>query len=127
LAVILDTNAVSALFEGDRALASLLTSASRHELPTIVIGEYRYGLMRSRHKRALSALLEELIRESNVLPIDVETTEHYAIVRERLRANGHPLPENDVWISALALQHDLEVVSRDNDFDHVIGLRRRSW
>jgi predicted nucleic acid-binding protein len=50
--MILDTNAVSALFEGDRALASVLEVAARHELPAIVIGEYRYGLARSRHRRA---------------------------------------------------------------------------
>jgi tRNA(fMet)-specific endonuclease VapC len=125
--VILDTNVISALFDGDGALSALLSSSARHEIPTIVIGEYRYGLMRSRHKRALSALLDELVRDSTVLAIDLETTEHYAMVRERLRAKGRPLPENDVWIGALAIQHGLDVVSRDTNFDHVAGLRRRSW
>lgn len=125
--MILDTNAVSALFQGDPALEKLLGAAPRHELPVVVIGEYRYGLARSRHRRSLGALLNELIRESIVLSIDLETTETYALVRERLRAKGRPLPENDVWISALAIQHGLDVVSRDADFDHVAGLRRRDW
>lgn len=125
--MILDTNAVSALFVGDAALESVLAAAPRHELPTIVIGEYRFGLARSRHRRTLVPLLEQLIAESAVLDVDVATTESYALVRERLRAKGRPIAENDVWISALAIQHGLEVVSRDAHFDHVTGLRRRSW
>jgi tRNA(fMet)-specific endonuclease VapC len=125
--VILDTTAVSALFVGDVALEKLLAGSSRHELPTIVIGEYRYGLARSRHRKALGALLDELIGECDVLVVDLETTEAYAAVRERLRARGRPLPENDVWISALAIQHGLDVVSRDAHFDEVVGLRRRAW
>jgi tRNA(fMet)-specific endonuclease VapC len=125
--VILDTNAVSALFVGDTEIEAVLAVAPRHELPTIVIGEYRFGLARSRHRRTLGPLLEQLIAESVVLDVDLATTESYALVRERLRAKGKPIPENDVWISALAIQHGLEVVSRDAHFDDVAGLRRRSW
>lgn len=125
--MILDTNAVSALFDGDAALARVLGLAPKHELPTIVIGEYRYGLARSRHRRTFSALLETLIRESIVLDVGLGTATAYARVRERLRAIGRPLPENDVWIGALAIEHDLDVVSRDGHFDHIEGLRRRAW
>ena len=125
--MILDTNAVSALFAGDTALERLLDIAPRHELPTIVVGEYRYGLARSRHRKLLSSLLDELIRESTILVIDLDTTSAYAAVRERLRVKGRPLPENDVWISALAIQHGFEVVSRDAHFDEVAGLKRHTW
>lgn len=125
--MILDTNAVSALFAGDVALEQLLAVAPRHELPAIVVGEYRYGLARSRHRKLLSSLLDELIRESIVLVIDLDTTEAYAAVRERLRVKGRPIPENDVWISALAIQHGFDVVSRDAHFDEVAGLKRRAW
>ena len=125
--MILDTNAVSALFDGDTALARVLGLAPKHELPTIVIGEYRYGLARSRHRRTLIPLLETLIRESVVLDVGLGTAAAYARVRGRLRVIGRPLPENDVWIGALAIEHDLDVVSRDAHFDHIEGLRRRSW
>jgi tRNA(fMet)-specific endonuclease VapC len=125
--VILDTNAVSALFVGDPDLEAVLAASHRHELPTIVIGEYRFGLARSRHRKILVPLLDQLIAESVILNVDLATTEAYAVVRERLRAKGRPLPENDVWIAALAIQHGLDVVSRDIHFDHVAGLRRRSW
>jgi predicted nucleic acid-binding protein len=75
----------------------------------------------------LAELLDELIEASLVLPIDLATTGHYAAVRDELRARGTPIPENDVWIAALARQHGLAVVSRDAHFDHVPQLVRRSW
>jgi tRNA(fMet)-specific endonuclease VapC len=106
---------------------TVLARDARHELPVIVIGEYRYGLARSRRRRSLLPLFNELIRESTVLSIGLETATAYAAVREALRAKGTPIPENDVWISALAIEHGLDIVSRDTDFDHVAGVRRRSW
>jgi tRNA(fMet)-specific endonuclease VapC len=127
LALILDTNAISALFVDDPVLTSLLGGTDRHHLPTVVIGEYRYGLMRSRERGALARLLDELIAASIVLPIDIATSGHYATVRDELRARGTPIPENDVWVAALARQHGLAVVSRDAHFDRVPQLVRRAW
>ena len=125
--MILDTNAVSALFSGDPLLGDALTGADRHHLPVIVIGEYRYGLVRSRDRDRLGRLLDLLTHHSVVIPIEVATTAHYAIVREELRRRGRPIPENDVWVAALARQHDLPVVTRDDHFDHVAGIRRVRW
>ncbi len=125
--MILDTNAVSALLAGDAALGDLLSAQARHHLPVIVIGEYRFGLLRSRHRESLERLLATLVRESVVLLVDEATAEVYSHVREELRGRGRPLPENDVWISALALQHHQPVVTRDGHFDEVEGLRRLSW
>lgn len=125
--MILDTNAVSALFVGDPALHDLLAEDERHHLPAVVIGEYRYGLARSRHRRRLEALLRTLIQESMVLLVDEATAEAYAEVRHELRDQGRPIPENDVWIAALARQHGESVVSRDGHFDLIPGLQRLSW
>ena len=125
--MILDTNAISALFLGDPALEAVLAGAGRHHLPSIVIGEYRYGLARSRHRGRLGEILDALIAESVVLVVDVATTRHYAWVRNELRRLGTPIPENDVWIAALARQHALTVVSRDEHFDRVPQLVRRGW
>ena len=125
--MILDTNAVSALLAGDAALASLLGEAERHHLPTIVLGEYRYGLLRARDGGRLGRLLDLLAAESIVLPVSAATADHYAAVREGLRQQGTPIPENDVWIAALARQHRLPLVSRDRHFDQVPELTRREW
>jgi tRNA(fMet)-specific endonuclease VapC len=125
--VILDTNAVSALFVGDPALGKVLAGHQRHHLPVIVIGEYRYGLLGSRHRDHLQKLLETLIRESHVLLIDETTTEAYSEVRDELRRKGRPIPENDIWIAALARQHHQPIVSNDGHFDEVPNLRRVAW
>ena len=125
--MILDTNAVSALFSGDAAIGEALESAERHHLPVVVIGEYRYGLLRSTVRKHMELLLDTLIRESEVLRVDEATAEIYADVRDEVRRAGRPIPENDVWIAALSRQHDEPVLSRDQHFDAVAGLDRRSW
>ena len=125
--MILDTNAVSALFVGDAGIERVLAVAIRHQLPVVVIGEYRYGLLRSAHRFALQVLLDRLIQESYVLGIDRTTAEIYAQTRNGLRELGRPIPENDIWIGALALQHLLPIVSRDQHFDAIPGVERKSW
>jgi tRNA(fMet)-specific endonuclease VapC len=127
VAVILDTNAVSALLAGDPAIGEVLAGEDRHHLPVIVLGEFRYGLLRSTHRRRLETLLETLVRESIVLRVDEETAEAYARLRDALRRAGRPIPENDIWIAALANQHDQPVVSRDLHFDDVGGISRVGW
>ena len=125
--MILDTNAVSALFLGDSALGAVLARGERHHLPVVVIGEYRFGLLGSRHRDRLEPLLDVLVAESIVLPIDLTTTRVYSQVRHELRLKGRPIPENDVWIAALARQHVQPVVSRDDHFDQVGDLQRIPW
>ena len=125
--MILDTNAVSALFKGDAALRDRLGTRPHHHLPVIVIGEYLYGLLRSRYQQQLARLLDELVRESIVLSVDGTTASFYAEVRDALRRRGRPIPENDVWIGALALQHGIAVVSRDQHFEEIEGLERVAW
>jgi tRNA(fMet)-specific endonuclease VapC len=125
--LILDTNALSAFFAGDRSLDVFLAESGRQHLPTVVIGEYRFGLIRSRLRDHLQERLSGLISDSIVLPIELNTTIHYARVRDELNRQGTPIPENDVWIAALARQHGLPVVSRDGHFDRVPGVIRLGW
>jgi tRNA(fMet)-specific endonuclease VapC len=127
LALILDTNAVSALFGGDQAIADVLASEQQHHLPTVVIGEYRYGLMRSSQQAHLGGVLDLLIEQSVVLPIGLDTTFHYARIRDELRQKGRPIPENDLWIAALAAQYALRIVSRDLHFDEIGDIDRVAW
>ena len=125
--MILDTNAISALLAGDDHVAEVLDGTVRHHLPAIVLGEYRYGLQRSRKRGDIEPWLEQLERESIVLSVDRATAKHYAEVREALRKKGRPIPENDVWIAALAAQHSQAIVSKDAHFDEVDIVRRISW
>ncbi|MEX2138838.1 MAG: type II toxin-antitoxin system VapC family toxin [Pirellulales bacterium] len=125
--MILDTNAVSALFAGDRQLAAVLESSDYHHLPLVVIGEYQFGLLSSRKRKELQLLLAKLETESVVMAADRATADWYAKVRHELKMKGRPIPENDVWIAAIARQHTLEIVSNDAHFDHVDKIRRIGW
>ena len=125
--MILDSNAVSALFAGEPAIGTVLGRHARHHLPVVVIGEYRYGLLRSRRREPLEALLDTLADESDVLSVGRATAQHYAEVRDELRRDGRPIPENDVWIAALAREHAQPILSRDEHFDHVARVERLSW
>lgn len=125
--MILDTNAVSASLGGDKSIADVLRVSSRHHLPLPVIGEYSFGLLALPGQRRYADLFRRLEAESIVLLPDRSTAEHYASIRLELKQTGRPIPENDVWIAALARQHDLAIVSNDRHFDLVPGLRRLGW
>ena len=125
--MILDTNAISALAENNPGLLSLLASESKHHLPVPVLGEYRFGLKRSRYREQIESWLDELEEEFIVLITDPDTARHYATIREQLRRDGKPIPQMDIWIAALALQYNQPIISRDAHFDLVDGVRRQSW
>lgn len=105
----------------------VLAGVERLALPVIVVGEYRFGIAHARNARDYHRWLERLITESRVLDITDETTHHYASIRTQLRQIGKPIPMNDVWIAALGRQHDLPILSRDQHFDVVPGIKRLNW
>jgi predicted nucleic acid-binding protein len=125
--MILDTNAVSSLADEDTALIRVLGSPRQHHLPVVVIGEYAFGIAASRPEQELRSWLTDLISESIVLPMELETARYYARVRNELKRAGKPIPVNDLWIAALARQHALPIISRDAHFDSVSGVQRVSW
>ena len=62
-----------------------------------------------------------------VLPVDTETARVYGIIKASLRKQGTPIPENDIWIAALAKQHDLTLSTRDGHFENVPELEIARW
>ena len=126
--MILDTNAVSDFADANQGLLNRLQqSAEDIHLPVIVLGEYRYGVKSSRVRAARESWLDELESTAIVLAVTSETSRVYADIRHELRLAGQPIPENDLWIAALARQHVLPVLSNDAHFDQVSGLERIGW
>ncbi len=125
--MILDTNALSAFVDGEEGVAEVLRRQVRAAIPVIVLGEFRYGISQSRHRPAYEAWLESQLPYFDVLAVTEETSVAYAALRLSLKRAGRPIPANDAWIAALALQHRLPVLSRDGHFDAVPGLERKSW
>ena len=125
--MILDTNVLSALAEGESRIEPILRKATQSAVPIIVLGEYRYGIQQSRERQRYEHWLVEYLPKFRVLHVDEQTTTSYASVRGELKRAGTPIPSNDVWIAALCRQHSLPVLSRDRHFDLVPGLRRIDW
>jgi predicted nucleic acid-binding protein len=125
--VILDTNGLSAVADGDPAVEPILREAAEVALPVIVLGEFRYGIQQSRSRTQYERWLADSIPSYRILLVDAETAERYAEIRAELRLSGRPIPSNDLWIAALARQYELPLVSRDQHFDAVPGLKRVGW
>ena len=125
--MILDTNALSAFVDGDPAVGEVLRYQARACIPVIVLGEFRYGIAQSRHRFAYERWLTAQLGNFDVLPVTDETAISYAALRVTLKQRGTPIPANDAWIAALALQHRLPVLSRDQHFDAVPQIRRQGW
>jgi tRNA(fMet)-specific endonuclease VapC len=125
--VIVDTNAISAFAEGDPSVREKIAGGPGPYLPVIVLGEYRFGLQRARDRKRRLAWLEELTLHWTVLEISVDTAATYAEVWEALKERATPIPSHDVWIAALARQHNLSILSADSHFDLVPGIRRIDW
>jgi len=124
---LLDTNIVIALFADEAVVKNNLAQAKEVFLPSIVIGELCYGAQKSGRKQANLARVDELVANGTVLGCDAETARQYGEVKNQLRLKGRPLPENDIWIAAIALQHQLVLVTRDAHFQEIENLQTTSW
>ena len=125
--MILDTNALSAVADGESSVVTHIGKAERIAVPVVVLGEYRFGIAQSRHRASYESWLKEWIAVVMVLNIDEETTHSYSAIGLELKKEGKPIPANDLWIAALCRQHSLPLLSRDRHFDVICGLRRIAW
>lgn len=125
--MILDTNAISALADNNPALAQELATTSTAALPFIAYAEFRYGLHGSNRPEVGLQLLANLTEKLPLLFPSPETLEAYALLKDDLKRNGLKIPDNDLWIAALARQHDMPVLSQDRHFDDVPDIRRIGW
>ncbi len=96
-------------------------------VPSIVFGELYFGARKSGRPQANLARIDEFAANNVVLGCDTETARRYGDIKDALRVKGRPLPENDIWIAAIALEHDLTLVSRDAHFDEVERIKVVAW
>ena len=122
--MILDTNALSAWAEGLATVEAALRSADRLVVPSVVLGEYYFGIRQSRHRIRYEEWLRRYLPLAEVATVTSATADAYADIRLQLKRVGKPIPANDAWIAALARQHALSVLSNDTHFDLVDGIRR---
>jgi tRNA(fMet)-specific endonuclease VapC len=124
--VAIDTNRYVDLCRDVPGVAATLATADAVLVPFVVLAELRAGFAVGArgavNERALRVFLMK--PGVGVLFADDGTTHHYAAVYRQLRGQGTPIPTNDIWIAALALQHNLVLYARDSHFDRLAQLAR---
>jgi tRNA(fMet)-specific endonuclease VapC len=124
--VALDTNRLTDLFQGDAELADRLGECDEVWIPLIALAEMKAGFLGGSQQYRNEGLLRTFLSKPTVgilLPAR-ETAEHYARLFVQLKRAGTPIPDNDLWIAALALEHDLQLLTRDRHFERVPQLLR---
>lgn len=104
-----------------------LAQADEIFVPSIVLGELYFGAHKSSRAEKNLARIDEFAASSTVLDCDTDTAREYGLIKNRLREKGRPVPENDIWIAAIARQHDLVLVTRDDHFGAVEDQKWEMW
>ena len=124
---LLDTNIVIALFANETAVVEQLQNADEVFVPAIVLGELYFGALKSRRSQANTERVSDFDAQSSVLACDSGVAMAYGLIKSRLATKGRPIPENDLWIAAIATHHGLTLVSRDLHFGEIGSLSVQSW
>lgn len=124
--IALDTNRYTDFWTGDATVVRNIEDADAVYVPFAVLAELRSGFLNGTRAAANEQALRGFLKKPgvHVLMPDEDTTVQYATVSQQLRKQGTPIPINDVWIAALALQHGLTLYARDRHFDHIPQLIR---
>ncbi len=124
---LLDTNIIIALFADDTAVKENLAGAEETFVPSIAIGEMCYGARKSVRVQENLTRIDKFAASSVVLGCDTDTAHRHGEIKNSLRMKGRPIPENDIWIAAIALRHDLTLVTRDEHFNEIESLKVATW
>ena len=118
-----DTNIVVEFFRGNKKVINYLNENKNFIISAIVLGELEFGVQNAKQQQKHSNQLRDFMVAVNVINTDKETSVLYGKIKTELRKSGKPIPENDNWIAALALQHNLILVTNDAHFDSVNSLK----
>ncbi|HTX34731.1 MAG TPA: type II toxin-antitoxin system VapC family toxin [Bryobacteraceae bacterium] len=124
---LLDTNIVIAVLAGDEAVLANLDLASEVFVPVIVLGELFFGAAKSGRPLENAAKVNRFAAGNSILNCDLPVAREYGRLKQDLREKGKPLPENDLWIAAIANCYQLIVATRDRHFGEIDGLVTAAW
>lgn len=124
--LLLDTNRYSDLAAGITEVQSLVSSADEIFLPFIVLAELSLGFRLGQRRTDNEKKLARFISSAGVhlLYPSATTVDLFATLKFQLRHQGTPIPDHDIWIAALCLQHGLTLYARDRHFDHLPQLAK---
>ncbi|NRF66941.1 type II toxin-antitoxin system VapC family toxin [Aquincola sp. S2] len=123
--ILIDTNAYTAFMLGVPEVVEVLAHAERLFVNSVVLGEllggFAAGTREAKNRAELARFLDSPRVES--IPITAQTADSYALIYAGLRRKGQPIPTNDLWIAASALELGAALLTRDAHFSHIDGLR----
>jgi len=124
---IVDTNIIVGLFANEDAICTRIHADAKIILSSIVLGELYFGAFKSVKTSENLRKINRLMADKIILNCDAGTAYVYGRLRNEQRMKGKPLPENDIWIAALAMQHNFILASRDKHFADIEGLNWECW
>lgn len=124
---LIDTNIVITLIRGEDILRKRFNKAREILVPSIVVGELFFGAYKSGKTKKNLDTLAEFISKNRIVPCDAETAREFGFIKNELREKGRPIPDNDIWIAAMAIQHSLTLVTRDKHFNEIDRLDKTCW
>jgi len=125
--ILLDSSVVIAHLRARLNVFSLRRPGEELYLPLVALGELYKGVAKSIHPEHQQKLVDDFVDRVSLLYPDVSTAESYARTAAALERQGRPLPENDLWIAAVALEYDMPLATRDAHFDRLPGLTILPW
>ncbi len=122
--VLLDTNAYVAFKKGEPDAIEILQLAEVIGICSVVLGELISGFVNGSKESGNRLELAHFFDSPRVslLPIDNETAEFYAQIFHQLKRKGRPIPTNDLWIAASAMQHGYTIFTYDKHFRDIENL-----
>jgi len=124
---LLDTNIIISLFAKDPQIHDRIANVQEVFVPCIAIGELYFGAYRSLKVQENLNRIDEFALNNTVLVCNTDTAKKYGAIKNRLKEKGEPIPENDIWISAIAQQYELTWVTKDSHFEAVEDLKIETW
>jgi tRNA(fMet)-specific endonuclease VapC len=99
-------------------MVQTVREADQISVSAVILGELKAGFARGRHREKNEEELDRFLASPRVrvFDLDEETSDRYAVILNSLRSSGTPIPTNDVWIAATAMQHGLRIVTTDQHF-----------
>jgi tRNA(fMet)-specific endonuclease VapC len=126
--VLLDTTVVVDHLRGkDPLIAQRFKETGTLYLPLTALGELLYGAYNSAFEARGLKQIEDFLKICAVLNPDERTAALYGRTKADLARRGKPIPQNDIWIAAMALEHNLPLATRDQHFSFVVGLNVLKW
>jgi tRNA(fMet)-specific endonuclease VapC len=117
-----DTNIFIDLMKGDETISQKLESCNEVYISPVVLAELYFGTYRSANPEKHVSKIASAIQKSRLLKIDATTAEIFVTIKLALFTNVTPIPENDIWIAASAVQYQLPLYTSDKHFADVTGL-----